>query len=426
MKIADIQRSIVVEHPIYQDFYAAGCILKEYKLRPKQLSLLIERQLTAPEIDKIFQTVGTEAMAGKNTDTGAADPKSNRTLLGKGADAAAKVAAGWDKVKTSIQKSGPVAGFDQFVDSLQGDILQAAGGEAGVVGKAIQKYRDFARQHPIMQGAIYAGLIALAGISGAGLGGAALLGGIKIFDRLLQGDKASSALWKGFVTGATAYAAGKLMGKDPGYEVGQEGPADIGDQAFPTSDAGTATSSTGAQGAVSGGGTKIPPHAEMDFDKYDYTVGSKNSMVISPKEIPTDTGSGALSDTNPAAIQAARGGTQNYIMIANQPVIPGSALTTDQIGAIQMAHSMGNDVSRMYPKSVIDQFFAQGGKLADVASDAYKQGVLNAPDAGLAGGRGVFEVKQLKSINNAARVESRQYIDKDSTVRTWMLRESLG
>jgi LysM repeat protein len=61
-----------------------------------------------------------------------------------------------------------------------------------------------------MQGAVYAGLVALAGISGAGLGGAALLGGIKVFDRLLQGDKASSALWSGFKTGAVAAAAGQI------------------------------------------------------------------------------------------------------------------------------------------------------------------------------------------------------------------------
>jgi hypothetical protein len=176
--------------------------------------MITEAELTQDQIKQIFQSVTDGAAAGGNVQNAGDEPVSNRTLVGKGGD---KVKAGydavskaWEGVKTKISQSAPVAGFDQAVDAIQGKLLNAAGGESGAVGQALAKYREFAKAHPIMQGAIYAGLIALAGISGAGLGGAALLAGIKTFDRLLQGDKASSALWSGFKTGAIAYGAGQI------------------------------------------------------------------------------------------------------------------------------------------------------------------------------------------------------------------------
>lgn len=175
-------------NPIYESAY-------------KGARLIIEADLSADQVKQIFTSIETSAKS-----TGSA----NRTMLGKGADAASAVNQAFQQVKTKISQSGPVTGFDAAVDKIQAGLLQAAGGESGKVAQAIDSYREFAKAHPIMQGAVYAGLIALAGISGAGLGGAALLGGIKVFDRLLQGDKASSALWKGFKTGAVAYGASKL------------------------------------------------------------------------------------------------------------------------------------------------------------------------------------------------------------------------
>jgi hypothetical protein len=191
MRINDVLlESTIKNDPIFEDIYRGSKLLAELKLSNDQIT-------------KIFQAVADGAAKGENDG-------SNRTVLGKGADAVTSVSQAFDKVKDKISKSGPVAGFDAAFDKMQTQILDAAGGDAGAVGKAIDSYREFAKKHPIMQGAIYGGLIALAGISGAGLGGAALLGGIKLFDRLLQGDKASSALWKGFKTGALAYAAGQV------------------------------------------------------------------------------------------------------------------------------------------------------------------------------------------------------------------------
>jgi hypothetical protein len=90
----------------------------------------------------------------------------------------------------------------------------------------VQKYRDFAKKHPVAQSLIYGALIAAAGISGAGAGGAAALGLFKMVDKLLQGEKFSSAAYSGAKTGAMAYAAGQI------------GKAIKGDQA-PTGSTGT-------------------------------------------------------------------------------------------------------------------------------------------------------------------------------------------
>ena len=197
----------MMKDPIYESFNRVG-------------RYLVEAELTQDQIKQIFQAVADGAKAGGNVQNAGDEPVNNRTLVGKGGDMVAKVAKAWDGVKAKISQSAPVAGFDQAVDAIQGKLLKAAGGESGAVGQALQKYKEFGQQHPIFQGAIYAGLIALAGISGAGLGGAALLVGIKTFDRLLQGDKASSALWRGFKAGAIAAAAGQLgqwfQGQPPG------------------------------------------------------------------------------------------------------------------------------------------------------------------------------------------------------------------
>ena len=62
--------------------------------------------------------------------------------------------------------------FDQIYDQAAAKLKQATGGDQGVM-QYVEKYRKFAKEHPIAQSFIYAALIAAAGISGAGAGGAA-------------------------------------------------------------------------------------------------------------------------------------------------------------------------------------------------------------------------------------------------------------
>jgi ribosomal protein L12E/L44/L45/RPP1/RPP2 len=160
---------------------------------------LTEAQMTSDQITKLFKDIETQL-----TILGG-----NKTLLGKGKGAASAINNAWEDLKTKIQNSGPVQGLDAKYDQAAEKLKQATGGEQGVM-QYVQKYRDFAKAHPIAQSFIYAALIAAAGISGAGAGGAAALGLFKMVDKLLQGDKFSSAAYSGAKTGAMAYGASKV------------------------------------------------------------------------------------------------------------------------------------------------------------------------------------------------------------------------
>ena len=164
----------------------AGNVLKEYAM-------------TADQIGQLFQTVEKDAGAAGG----------NRTMIGRGKDAASAVNQAWETLKDKVQNSGPVKNIDAMYDTAAEKLKQATGGDQGVM-TYVQKYRDFAKAHPIAQSLIYSALIAAAGISGAGLGGAAALGLFKMVDKLLQGEKFSSAAYSGAKTGAMAYGAGQI------------------------------------------------------------------------------------------------------------------------------------------------------------------------------------------------------------------------
>ena len=200
---------------------------KSYRLWENAGRALKEAALTPDQIQQLFQQI----------EQGATAAGGNRTMLGKGKDAAAAVNKAWEDLKTKIQDSGPIKNVDAAYDSAVAKIEAGLGGPDNAVNQVIQKYRAFAKAHPIAQGLIYSALIAAAGISGAGLGGAAVLGLLKMTDKLLQGEKFSSAAYQGGKTGAMAYAAGQI------------GKAIRGDQAQPgAADAAAATPIKGSRG----------------------------------------------------------------------------------------------------------------------------------------------------------------------------------
>jgi hypothetical protein len=188
-KPTQIDESLLLEDPVYRSFKQVG-------------QKLMEANLTTQQINQIFQQIQQNATAAGD----------NRTMIGKGKDTASAVNKAWEDLKTKMQNSGPVQGFDQKVS----DVLSKIGaGSAdpqfnGEVNKWVQKYRDFAKKYPVAQGAIYAALIAVAGISGVGIGGAAALGLLKMADNLLKGERFTSAAYSGAKTGALAYGAGQL------------------------------------------------------------------------------------------------------------------------------------------------------------------------------------------------------------------------
>ena len=237
-----ISESKLMEDSTYREFRAVG-------------RMIVERKMSEKEILDLFAMIEKGATAGGN----------NRTMIGKGKDAVVDVATAISKayngVADKISKSGPVSGADVLFDKLTDRIAGAAGGQEGAVMTAIKKYRNFAKAHPIMQGAIYAILIALTGLSGAGLGGAAILGGIKMADKLLLGNKLSSSLWSGFVTGATAYGVGQAKDAFSTAGGGSAGPAGTEPDYVPGGSAGPA----GTEPDYVPGGSAGPVGTEPDF-----------------------------------------------------------------------------------------------------------------------------------------------------------------
>jgi hypothetical protein len=175
---------------------------------------LVEAQLTADQITQLFQQIQTA--------------KGNRTLVGKGVDAGGAAVKAWNDLKSKLYNSGPMEGFAAAYDQAAEKLKQATGGDQGAM-QYVQKYRDFAKKHPILQGFVYSALIAAAGISSAGLGGAAALALLKTADKALQGDDIRSALYSGAKTGALAYGASKLgdliRGGDQAQQVTSKLPA---------------------------------------------------------------------------------------------------------------------------------------------------------------------------------------------------------
>ena len=168
---------------------------KQMQLWESAGKAIYEAQLTADQITQLFQQIQSA--------------KDNRTLVGKGVDAGSAVMKAYNDLKSKVATSGPIKNMDALYDQAAEKLKQATGGDQGAMSY-VQKYRDFAKKHPIAQSLIYGALIAAAGISGAGAGGAAALGLFKMVDKLLQGEKFSSAAYSGAKTGALAYGASKL------------------------------------------------------------------------------------------------------------------------------------------------------------------------------------------------------------------------
>jgi hypothetical protein len=320
MKIAHIEPVRLVEgldrnaSRTYRLWESAGQVLKEFQLDQKQ-------------IDQLFAQVEKDATAFGG----------NRTALGKGLDvtteAGKAVKQAYDDLVAQVQNSGPVKNFDALYDQATEKLKAATGGDQGAM-KYVQKYRDFAEKHPIAQGVIYSALIAAAGLSGAGLGGAAAIGLFKMTDRLLQGDKFSSALGKGAVAGGTAYAASSLLGggdlpsdpNAPGYQVGADGPASAPGQ------------------------FDVPPETSQNFG---LTPGGVD---------PNATQNAIDSAAKTAADAAEAGGKSAATDAAKQAVTKGSQAATD-------VASNAGDAASLWAQSAVPQ------------DDIIKQVLQRYPDA---------------------------------------------
>ena len=239
------QDAWLTEDPIYRAFRRIG-----RKMVKEQEAALEGKRLTQQDIMDIFQAVEQRMQS-----TG-----QNRTMIGRGKDATVAVTdalqRAFNGVAEKIQQSGPVSGFDVAVDKLTNRIGDAVGRDSKVM-QGIERYREFGRRNPKMQTAVNAILVALAGLATAtglasgGLVPTAVAGGIAVANSLLLGQRASSALWRGFTTGLGAYGASQLGAGLRGQDAAAV--AQPGTQTAPTTPGATAQTAPTGPAAVDTG-----------------------------------------------------------------------------------------------------------------------------------------------------------------------------
>ena len=165
--------------------------------------VLCEVALTPDQIQQLFTTI---------------EKGSDRTLLGKGMDAAGaakdKISDVWfNKFGGMLQSSGPVKAFDAQYDKLVSSIAK----KYPEIAAKVKKYQAWAKENPNLQKfllAIVGSVAAALGVAAAGgvaagalaigTGTAIAVGIVNIADRLLKGEKASTAIGRGATTGAIA------------------------------------------------------------------------------------------------------------------------------------------------------------------------------------------------------------------------------
>ena len=380
-------RDPLLENKIYRDFHRVG-------------QLLVERRLEDKEIQDLFKAV----------EKGYSDSGQNRTMIGKGKDVATDVgsaiANAYRGVADKISKSAVVSTFDVEMDKLTDKIKSAAGGD-GRIMQAIYKYRDFAKRNPKMQGAILAGMLALAGITGAGLGGAALIMGIRTFDSMLKGNKASSALWQGFLAGTLAYGAGQIgqaLSAGPGV-TGQGGPdyePDVTGQGGPDYEpvARPETPARPPGGGTGGGGTGGGG-----------TGGGLTSNFVDP-----DTGPGP--DTTP---------TRPPVKDVNLPSAPERPLPPNLRG--EVGTGTGGTVTSSSGQPVMTTNYAgldqatYNRALQDLSPEQLARlGNADPTDPFIRSRLGLPALREHKQIKP---IPLRHLVDKDHTLWHWRLDESL-
>jgi hypothetical protein len=374
MKIAEVSRRVslyeTLDHSArrtYKLWESAGYVLKEFALDDAQIKQLFS------QIEKDLSVDG-----------------GNRTALGKGIDATTAagkaIKTAYDELVGQVQNSAPMQNADAEYDKLAAQLKAATGGDEGVM-KYVQKYRDFATKHPVAQSFIYAALIAAAGISGAGLGGAAVLGLLKMSDRLLQGDKFSSALGKGAMTGATALAAGQIGQAVQGADAALPSTPVAPDTSAIDAVADTAVDA-GAEGAKSAAGTAA-----------------------------TNRVAGAASDVSDTAVSAA----QEIVKGSGAEMFPG--LATDQ-----MANNAIKQIADKIAAGAMtdsDLTFLDSTKQF-VAAQINDQGYQTAPKE-LWDHYNVLDAMVRKAVEIPKMKESiNPYINYVTTQAAWQLNESLG
>lgn len=165
----------------------------------KELRPLIEASMSPEQIKQLFGEVEKGVAAGGG----------NRTMLGKGADVAAKANEIINKAGKWLQDTTPVQAFDQKFDDLKNKINTTFPDSKLLDG--ISKLGILAKENPGKTAAIIGVLTAIASIAGGPLGGAIAGQVLKGTVELLKGEKLSTAVGKGLKAAALGWLTGKAV-----------------------------------------------------------------------------------------------------------------------------------------------------------------------------------------------------------------------
>lgn len=155
---------------------------------------VLEVALDPQQINQLFAATQQAATAAGG----------NRTLVGRGMDAASAVNQAIDNVGKWLQNTAPVQAFDQKFENLKGNIAQ----KFPQLDRAVSKLGDWAKANPGKTAAIVGVLTTIAAL-GAGPAGGAIAGQIlRGTAELLKGERLSTAVGKGLKTAAYGALAG--------------------------------------------------------------------------------------------------------------------------------------------------------------------------------------------------------------------------
>ena len=304
---------------------------------------IMEAELTADQVTQLFQELEAGAAAG-----------GNRTMLGKGVDAAKFVKASYDELKRLAQNTGPVSGFDAAFAKGAQALGQSLGGDQGVM-KYINKYREFAKAHPTAQKVIYGSLIIAIGISAAMSGSAAALalkpaivGIMKATDKLLQGESFSTAA----IAGAEVFAAGEIAKNVGGWvkgltTTGSAAPVDV-------ASSGSGATDTAADAGAAGEPEKSSTAKGLEANRA--ALRAKNALgneFAAKMGLPAGKHNIELSGGVPVSIDGKPVPANLYTPDQAQAVADGKQLGKDMATANAMAGATGQAADAVSPGNVL-------------------------------------------------------------------------
>ena len=329
-----------------------------------ELKPLLEVDLTADQIKQLFAT--TQQNAG-------------RTVIGKGVDAVSKVNQTIDNVGKWLQNTAPVQAADQKFEQLKSTIGQ----KFPELDKNLTAMGTWMKENPGKSAAIIGVLTTIAALGGGPAGGAIAGQILRGTAELLKGEKLSTAVGKGIKTAAFGFIAGKA------FEM-------LGDWL----------------GGLRADVIMKDRFADVSFDATKTMSGpgwewTKNIQGVNVQVLPDDAQTiNFLMDT------IGKGGDQAVQAFDKLAKFAAEIRTPEYRQLLQELGALAKDNDSLY--NVIQgakqglQSISQGAIAASTGSQPAQQPAMQTQSVTRPG----------KAIN--------EYIDRESTVRSWALNESLG